>query len=326
MRRHRLPPGPPLAGFAALSHGGTSLLVRRGYEDAAPFFADFDRLPSAETIAGGREAHPVLALPGGERVVVRRYRRGGMVRHVNRALYFGGNRAFDELRATERARMGGVRAPVVVAAAERAALVGYRAALATLLIPHAKDGAAWLASASAEERLRMLREAGRQIALMHAAGVAHPDLNLRNLLVVAGSESEGSDRSDSSDGSDVGPGSDASDGEGRSGGSGSDASGMGGRSGGSGPDDSDDPDRRPGGSENGDDPRPIVYLLDFDRAEVTPDPVAPPRRMRDLRRLARSARKLAAPVDALGWEALREGYGEGWPRSLDAAALAAGAG
>jgi tRNA A-37 threonylcarbamoyl transferase component Bud32 len=29
----------------------------------------------------------------------------------------------------------------------------------------------------------MLREAGRQLAAMHSAGVAHPDVNLRNLLV-----------------------------------------------------------------------------------------------------------------------------------------------
>jgi hypothetical protein len=36
----------------------------------------------------------------------------------------------------------------------------------------------------------LFAEAGRQIARMHAAGVAHPDLNLRNLLVVAGEDDE----------------------------------------------------------------------------------------------------------------------------------------
>ncbi|HEX7242091.1 MAG TPA: lipopolysaccharide kinase InaA family protein, partial [Longimicrobiaceae bacterium] len=112
-----------------------------------------------------------------------------------------------------------------------------------LRVPDARDAAAWLAGAPADGRLATLREAGRQVGRMHAAGVAHPDLNLRNLLV-RGAE---------------------------------------------------------------------VYLLDFDRARVYPGPVPGCQRERDLLRLARSARKLRAPVGPDGWEALREGYGAGWP-------------
>lgn len=243
---------PGLGDFVPMEEGRTRLLVRRGYEDAAPHVLNADAASAAETVAGGREAHPVVELPSGERAVVRRYRRGGFVRRFVRELYFGGNRAFDELRATERARAGGVRAPVVIAAVERMAPVGYRATLATLLVPGARDAAAWLASASDDERRAMLLGAGRQIGIMHEAGVGHPDLNLRNLLVAAGEESA-----------------------------------------------------------------PAVWLLDFDKAQVTDGPSTPARRERDLRRLARSARKLAAPVGADGWAALREGYGEGWPSGVD---------
>ena len=85
---------------------------------------------------------------------------------------------------------------------------------------------------------------------MHAAGVAHPDVNLRNLLIV---ERETA---------------------------------------------------------------PEVWMLDFDRARVHAGPVPATRRTADLRRLARSARKLKAPVDADGWLALRDGYGDDWPRGL----------
>ncbi|HYJ80998.1 MAG TPA: lipopolysaccharide kinase InaA family protein, partial [Longimicrobiaceae bacterium] len=147
-----------------------------------------ERATRTGSVGGGREAHAVVELPSGEKAVVRRYRRGGLVRHLNRGLYFGGNRAFDELRATERARAGGVRVPTVIAAVERPAWIGYRALLATLLIPDGRDGAAWLADAGEEARLRMLREAGAQVAAMHAAGVAHSDLNLRNLLVAPGED------------------------------------------------------------------------------------------------------------------------------------------
>lgn len=245
----------PLADFVPMQDGRTRLLVRRGWEDAAEHLSDPDQVQSEEVVAGGREAHPIATLPNGARVVIRRYRRGGMLRLVNRGLYFGGNRAFDELRAAERARAGGVRTPVVVAAIERPArLAGYRAWLATVLLSGGLNLAAWLAAkADGERRMAVLREAGRQTALMHAAGVAHADLNLRNLLVIP---AEGEDE---------------------------------------------------------------VYLLDFDKAAVSAEPVPPARRERDLRRLARSARKLEAGLGPEHWSVFREGYGDDWPPGLDLA-------
>jgi 3-deoxy-D-manno-octulosonic acid kinase len=252
------PPAAPeatLADFVPMQDGRTRLLVRRGWEDAAEHLADPDQIQAEEVVAGGREAHPVATLPNGSRVVVRGYRRGGMMRLVNRGLYFGGNRAFDELRAAERARAGGVRTPVVVAAIERPARVaGYRAWLATVLLSGGLNLAAWLAAEEDDARRKSaLREAGHQAALMHAAGVAHADLNLRNLLVMP--------------------------------------------------------------ADDGDE----VYLLDFDKATVTATPVSPSRRERDLRRLARSARKLEAGLGADHWAAFREGYGDDWPAGLDLA-------
>jgi len=237
-----------LGDFVPMQDGRTRLLVRRGWEDAAEHLSDPDQIPADEVVAGGRVPHAVMTLPSGARVVVRGYRRGGLMRLVNRQLYFGGNRAFDELRAAERARAGGVRTPLVVAAIERPARVaGYRAWLATELVADGQDLAAWLAAGPDDERRgAVVRESARQIALMHAAGVAHPDLNLRNLLVV--------------------------------------------------------------GDE--------VYLLDFDKAAGSADPVPTASRERDLRRLARSARKLQASID---WAAFQEGYGDDWPPGVDLA-------
>ncbi len=151
-----------LADFVPMLDGRTRLLVRRGWEDAAEHLADPDAVPVDERLEGGREPATVTTLPGGARIVVRRYRRGGMMRWINRVHYFGGNRAFDELRATERARAGGVRAPVVVAAIERPGRVaGYRAWLATELVPAAHDLAAWLHHSGADEERRRRCSGGR---------------------------------------------------------------------------------------------------------------------------------------------------------------------
>jgi 3-deoxy-D-manno-octulosonic acid kinase len=239
-----------LADFVPLEHEGARMLVRRGYEDSARLLVEYKTLPAVETLGGGREAHPVVVLPTGEKAVVRAYHRGGLIQRVNASRYFGGNRAFDELRATERARTGGVRTARILAAIERPRTVGYTAMLATILIPGSRDAAAWLGGAAGDGKLEMLREAGRQMSAMHQAGVAHPDVHLRNLLVV-------------------------------------DADGG-----------------------------PEVWLLDFDKARVHAGPVPRARRATDLRRLARSARKLNADVGAEGWTALRDGYGEGWPSGL----------
>ena len=239
-----------LADFVPLEHEGARMLVRRGYEDAARMLAEQRPLDAQEMLTGGRQEHPVVVLPSGEKIVVRDYRRGGLVRRFNRDRYFGGNRALDELRATERARAGGVRTARVLAAIEHPRTVGYTALIATLLIPGATDAAEWLRGATPEARLPVLREAGHQLGTMHAAGVAHPDVNLRNLLVV---EADGG---------------------------------------------------------------PEVWLLDFDKAQVHAAEVPLARRRLDLRRIARSARKLGVGVDGDGWLALRDGYGDDWPRGL----------
>ncbi|HEX8450857.1 MAG TPA: lipopolysaccharide kinase InaA family protein [Longimicrobium sp.] len=170
-----------MMGFTRVSVGSARLLIRDGYEGMAGVLVDAWEGRAEEWIEGGRAPHPVVVLPDGGKAVVRRYMRGGMVRHVNRDRYFGGDRAAHELRATEVARAGGVHAPEVIAAGRIAAFPGYRAMIATRLIPGVKDAATALLGG--RDLNEVLFEAGQQIGRMHAAGVGHPDLNLRNLLV-----------------------------------------------------------------------------------------------------------------------------------------------
>jgi 3-deoxy-D-manno-octulosonic acid kinase len=285
---------PTLAGFTLVEDGPARTLVRRGLEPAAPLLGLRGDPPSPDSIAGGRAKHPLVPLPDGSRAVVRRYHRGGAVRHVNRATYFLGHRAFHELLATETARAAGVRVPLVLAATERRSILGYHAWLATRLLVGTTESAAWLASASPDARLPVLREAGRQVAWMHDAGIAHPDLNLRNLLVsVRASPSPESTEPTHSTGSTEPLGAFEST-----------ALLV--------------PAARttstpPTGASRAHEPS--VYLIDFDGATLfaTPAPLAV--RAANIRRLARSVRKLAAPVGASGWAAMADGYGAGWPLS-----------
>ena len=241
---------PLLHHFAPVERPGTRALVRRGYEEHAHLLG-LDGAPGQHvgTVGGGRAKHPLVELPGGERVVVRGYLRGGLMRHLNRDRYFAGHRALEELRVTEHAAVAGVRVPAVIAAVERHEGLAYRAWLATRWIEGGEELAGWLAGKPAATVTAILRDAGGQLARMHAAGIVHPDVNLRNLLVTPASSSA------------------------------------------------------------------VVYVLDFDRARLLSRPVPGAWRARGLLRLARSARKLGAPIDAGGWAALRDGYGPEWPLS-----------
>lgn len=249
------PTDPLLTDFERLEGGDARVLLRRGYEEEAEALG----LTGGEIVAvgrveGGREPHPIVELGTGERAVIRRYRRGGLLRHLNPDRYFLGNRALAEVRLTEAARAAGVRVPLVIAAVERPLAAGYAAWLVTCWIDGARELAGALLEASSETRRALLQEAGKQIGRMHAAGVAHPDLNLRNILV-AGDEA--------------------------------------------------------GAYE--------LYLIDFDRGKLFSGSVPDRRRRADLQRLARSARKLKASITAAGWDALRSGYGAGWPGDLELA-------
>lgn len=115
--------------------------------------------------------------------MIRRYRRGGALRHLNAERYFLGHRSFEELRITELARSGGVRVPEVLGAAEFRERISYRPTLVTRWIDGARELDGWLRAAPEAAVLDVMGEAGRQIVKMHDLGIAHPDLNLRNLLV-----------------------------------------------------------------------------------------------------------------------------------------------
>lgn len=135
--------------------------------------------------AGGRGGTWFIT-SGGSDWVLRRYRRGGAMRWLgDRYLRTGAehSRPFREWRYLNSMRARNLPVPRPVAALVEPAGPWYRGALITQRIAPAVPLAAWLQKGEAGAAPWMA--VGRTLALFHASGAAHPDLNAHNILVGA---------------------------------------------------------------------------------------------------------------------------------------------
>jgi 3-deoxy-D-manno-octulosonic acid kinase len=162
-------------------------LIARGtlYEYAAAHRA-------AERLEGRA---PIYVIPGPEsrRWVVRHLSHGGTLAPVtgDAFLRIGTPRPFNELLLSLALQDLAIPSPAVAAAVVYPSRFTYRGDVARDEIADALDLAACLFGERALERRRRLdalAAAGRLIGALHRAGVAHPDLNLRNVLVRWGAE------------------------------------------------------------------------------------------------------------------------------------------
>lgn len=162
---------------------------------------------------------------GGE-VAIRRYRHGGLLRRLTGDLFFFGNRPFQELVVTEKARTAGVPTVKILAAIKQRGWGGwYRGYLITEYLPATVDLIHYLDQRPpATQRQEVIALAAHAVRKIHQKGIYHADLHLKNFLVE-------------------------------------------------------------------DERRVKVYLIDFDKSRMFSS-LAPSRRMKNLRRLDRSAEKL----------------------------------
>lgn len=150
--------------------------------------------PGAEPLAGGRGGTFRIVLPPGERMVVRFYRRGGVLARFVRETYLApglvlggalGTRPLRELAVTVEVRRRRVATADVLAARVEGHFF-YRGALVTAEIPAATTLIDALRRADPAARRELAASAGRAIARLHEAGVWHADLNMTNILVTPG--------------------------------------------------------------------------------------------------------------------------------------------
>lgn len=188
------------ASFTLLKKRNVFLLLREDYRD----FLLQEGIDEIETYLAkhretasylrGRTIHPSIPLKGGERMVIRHYSHGGLLRFVTRDLYLFGSRSFQELALTEEIRSSGIGTVQPVGAMHRCFLTPfYRAYLMSLEIPGAKDMVHYLqnigpqpAGETLVAKRKIIRSAGFLLRKFHQAGFFHADLQLKNLLVTDG--------------------------------------------------------------------------------------------------------------------------------------------
>ncbi len=159
-------------------------------------------------------------------VAVRRYRHGGLLRRLTGDLFFFGNRPFQELVVTEKARTAGAPSLKILAAIKQRGWGGwYRGYLITEYLPASLDLIDYLdRQPSGAKRQKVIEQAAEAVRKIHKKGIYHADLHLKNFLVEEGKQAK-------------------------------------------------------------------VLLIDFDKSRISAS-LAPSRRMKNLRRLDRSAEKL----------------------------------
>ncbi len=189
-----LPPAAEAAaGYVRHPVGGATLVCRAELADVlvdavrthGTLYAFAQARPERRELRG-RAAAWAVTLPGGAEAVVRHSWHGGMLAPLTRDLFVPPTRAPRELALSSRLRALGVPTPEVLAYALYPAPLGLvRADVVTRLVPDAQDLAAYVRTLpiSRDPRGPWVRATA---ALLHAlahAGVRHPDLNLKNVLV-----------------------------------------------------------------------------------------------------------------------------------------------
>ena len=132
----------------------------------------------------GRQKAYILRHAGND-MVLRHFRRGGLMGKINRDLYLKASveesRAMKEFVLLSWMRDQGLPVPRPVAARYQPAGLFYRADIITELIPNSRPMVEWMQDGGLA--LTLWQKVGRAIGFMHRLGVHHADLNGRNILI-----------------------------------------------------------------------------------------------------------------------------------------------
>jgi len=177
--------------FLLLEEEYKDLLLQEGIENIDTFVARYSR---GKQHSGGRSLHPSIPLRDGQRMVLRRYHHGGLLRVMTKDLYALGSRSFQELVLTEEIRSCGIPTIRPIGAVHQSVIFPfYRAYLLTLEVPGARDliqffqhiGSRPPAGEDLFLKRKTIRAAGHLVRQFHDSGFFHADLQLRNLLAAS---------------------------------------------------------------------------------------------------------------------------------------------
>jgi hypothetical protein len=185
--------------FSLIGKGKVVLLLKEDLEETLlqMGICDIESLlkrsrKTARTLAG-RMPHPLLPLPDGRWMVVRRYIHGGLLKGLTGDRFFFGSRSFRELAVTEKIRSCGMATVEPVGAVRLSAFpFFYRAYFLSIEVPGAMNLVQYLSEKTTHQpqhlpsKRNTLSGVGLLLRRFHDAGFVHRDLQLKNILVAHG--------------------------------------------------------------------------------------------------------------------------------------------
>lgn len=172
-----------LGAGGAVARRDVAGAVRSALATHASLYAWAAAQPGRIAFTGRGETYGVVL--GGVGAVVRHARRGGVMGPLLGDRYVGTPRFFREIAWSRRLAGAGIPTPAFLAGVWHRSRGVHRADVATARVA-GSDLAAILfgdAPPAGAARGAILRAVGRLVRRLHAAGVVHPDLQLRNVLV-----------------------------------------------------------------------------------------------------------------------------------------------
>jgi 3-deoxy-D-manno-octulosonic acid kinase len=185
--------------YSLIEQGKRAIIVKDDWKKkllsagiADPDFFLKQSFPKKENYFG-RGALKIITIPGeaNERIIIRHFQRGGMIRKLIPDLYFGTSRALQELWVGYWAKEKGVPIADIVAACHTKVFGKFHQGdLVTKEIKEGKDLATYLkeiaqplAREKVLEKRSVIKKVGELVRSMHEAGIFHGDLNLTNIIL-----------------------------------------------------------------------------------------------------------------------------------------------
>ncbi|MBI5359155.1 MAG: hypothetical protein HZA48_01070 [Planctomycetes bacterium] len=179
--------------FVTIKNSGICWTARKDYSGYIEIFSQPPAgLPST---GAGRHSHPIYTIPEtGERLIIKQYRRGGLISHLNKKTFLDKNRAFNEMKLSQYALEKSVPTAQIVAAGYKAIIPGiYHLHIVSKMIENARPLPEFLCDLNAND-LNSAKEAAQAVTeailRLHNAGILHCDLNANNILIGSSSKNK----------------------------------------------------------------------------------------------------------------------------------------
>lgn len=186
-------------GYRLLQNGPSTIVIEKSYEQSLLKQGIFNpesltsSFGSRQNSHSGRGAVPSVPIDGKpqEKMLIRKYLRGGFLRFFNRDIYFGQQRPFKEILITVEASLKGIPTPDMLAAVSiKVSGPFFRGYLVSKELSACSDLPAYLTTLAGAkkksfslEKQSVIKRTAEIIRLMHDKGFYHADLNLKNILV-----------------------------------------------------------------------------------------------------------------------------------------------